>query len=354
MTNLLISRIRLAALALVVVLPVQIANAQCVGDIAVDSRIDGGDLGVLLANWGVVTSTALSHACDLDGNAIVNGADLGILLNAWGPCPTVVPTWATVIEAQPDPAAVTDSVLRSAILATGLPWRVRDNGTGIEMLLVPSATFQMGCVLGSNQYPCRAEELPAHYVSLPNAFYLGRYEVTQAQWQSKMGGNPSWFQYGNSYPGPSDRPVEQVNWPAGQGFLGVTDLRLPTEAEWEYACRAGTQTPFYNGTTSDVTVGTIAWYLGNTWQTMSVGRLEPNAFGFHDMLGNVWEWVNDWYGSYSPSAQTNPTGPQTGSARVIRGGSFESDTGSTRTSARDAGTTGLTSKSVGFRVARNP
>lgn len=330
-----------------------LVHAQgCIGDVAVDGQINGGDLGMLLANWGPATPAAISHACDIDANGQIDGADLGLTLANWGPCPAG--TWCTIIEAQPDPTVVTDLNLRAAISASGYPWRIWDRSTKIEMLLVPPGGFQMGCIVGSDRFPCRIDELPVHGVTLTSAFYLGRYEVTQAQWQSKMGANPSWYQYGNSYPGSIDRPVEQVSWVVVQGFLGVTELRLPTEAEWEYACRAGTQPPFYNGMTEDSTIGTIAWNTGNAWQTMPVGRLEPNAFGFHDMLGNVGEWVNDWYGSYVPGLQTNPTGSQNGTTRVIRGGSITGTTGDTRSSARSAGLIGLTSNAVGFRVARSP
>lgn len=263
----------------------------------------------------------------------------------------VVPAWATLVEAQPDPAVVTDPALRAAIAATGLAWRVRDTGTQMEMLLVPPGTFQMGCIMGSNQYGCYGEELPVHQVTLTNAFYLGRYEVTQSQWQAWMGSNPSYFQ------GSSDsasRPVERVSWNAIQGYLSATGMRLPTEAEWEYACRAGTQTPFYNGSTDDGTVGALAWYSPNSGnQTHAVGGKAANAFGFHDMLGNVWEWVNDWYGTYPSSAQTDPTGPVSAARRVIRGGSWTISF-NVRSSYRSDVTPGYTNFDFGFRVARTP
>jgi hypothetical protein len=147
----------------------------------------------------------------------------------------VVPAWATLVEAQPDPAVVTDPALRAAIEATGLAWRVRDTATQMEMMLIPPGTFQMGCIMGSNAYGCYSWEQPVHAVTLTNAFYMGRYEVTQSQWVARMGSNPSYFQ------GSSDsasRPVEQVSWNTIQGYLTATGMRLPTEAEWEYACRA--------------------------------------------------------------------------------------------------------------------
>ena len=268
--------------------------------------------------------------------------------------------WYTVLEAAPDPAVVTNGALRKAITASGYPWRVRDNASGIEMLLVPPGAFDMGCIQGSNNYGCYSSEQPVHAVTLTNAFYIGRYEVTQAQWQARIGNNPSYFQ------GNAQRPVETVSWNTIQGFLSATGLRLPTEAEWEYACRAGTTTPFHtgpgfpNGTTDDNLVGQIAWYYYNTCsggpgcQTMPVGGKAANALGLHDMLGNVWEWCNDWYGGYSSAPQTNPTGPGSGSYRVLRGGSWNYSTGGVRSSVRYYDSPGDADGSLGFRVARAP
>jgi formylglycine-generating enzyme required for sulfatase activity len=264
-----------------------------------------------------------------------------------------VPSWATLIEYAPDPAVVTDPALRAAIIATGRPWRVRDTATQMELLLVPPGTFQMGCIMGSNQYGCYSPEQPVHQVTLTNAFYLGRYEVTQAEWTAKMGSNPSGFQG-------ASRPVDSVSWTTIQGYLSATGLRLPTEAEWEYACRAGTQTPFYNGSTDDNTVGNLAWFYYNTCSggtgcgSRDVGLKAANAFGLHDMLGNVWEWVNDWYDAYPSSAQTNPTGPVSASDRVLRGGGWNNDADVVRSSARNGVTPGNTYGNVGFRVARTP
>jgi formylglycine-generating enzyme required for sulfatase activity len=154
--------------------------------------------------------------------------------------------------------------------------------------------------------------------------------------------------------------VEVVGWFAIQGYLGATGFRLPTEAEWEYACRAGTQTPFYNGSTDDNTVGALAWMNINTCSgapgcgTCPVGGKLANALGFHDMLGNVWEWVNDWYGSYTGDMQTNPTGPTSSTHRVLRGGAWLGDTASARSSYRYRVTPGIQTYDVGFRVARTP
>jgi formylglycine-generating enzyme required for sulfatase activity len=221
----------------------------------------------------------------------------------------------------------------------------------------------MGCIQGSNSYGCFSFEQPVHTVTLTNAYYIGRYEVTQAQWTAKMGSNPSYFTGQADSP---SRPVEQVSWNTIQGFLTATGMQLPTEAQWEYACRAGTTTPFHsgpgfpNGTTDDNLVSQIAWYYYNTCsggdgcRTHAVGTKAANALGLHDMLGNVWEWQSDGYGNYTSSAQTNPTGPATGTNRVLRGGSWSSNTGNVRSSLRTNNTPDLTNNYIGFRVARAP
>jgi formylglycine-generating enzyme required for sulfatase activity len=262
----------------------------------------------------------------------------------------VVPSWATLVEAQPDPVVVTNASLRAAIAATGLAWRVRDTATQVELLLVPPGTFQMGCIMGSIQNGCFAPEQPVHQVTLTNAYYLGRYELTQAQWVARMESNPSYFQGRSDSP---NRPVEQVSWNTIQGYLSATGFRLPTEAEWEFACRAGTQTPFYNGSTDDSTVGALAWDYSDP-QTHAVGGKQANAFGLHDMLGNVDEWVSDWYGGYTAEAQTNPPGPVSGTKRVLRGGSFTGNSIQLRSSSRGSSTPGMARNDRGFRVARNP
>lgn len=309
---------------------------------------------------GSNTVTAVTPPGTLGGaDVVIYGGKGGIVVpGGYRYIPIVIPSWATLVEAQPDPDVVPDPALRSAIAATGLPWRVRDWGTGTEMMLMPPGTFQMGCVMGSDAYGCSfhdTRELPVHQVTLTNPFYMGRYEITQAQWLAKMGSNPSYFQATNGYPGSESRPVEQVSWNAIQGYLDATGLRLPTEAEWEFACRAGTQTPYYNGSTDDGTVGSLAWYGFCCGGTHPVGGKTGNGFGLHDMLGNVWEWVDDWYDTYPSTAQTNPTGPESGSYRVLRGGSWVTDSSYVRSSCRNVVSPSSTyGYDGGFRVARNP
>ena len=261
--------------------------------------------------------------------------------------------WYTVLEQTPNPAVVTDAVVREKIVASGSPWRVRDNSSGIEMLLIPGGTFNMG----EEGY-----ETPVHTVTLTRAFYLGKTEVTQAQWQAKMGSNPSVF---GGYSDSPSRPVEYVSWNDITGFYTATGLRLPSEAEWEYACRGGTTTAFHsmpgypNGTNVDSLLGNIAWYSGNngapgssTYGTKPVSGKAANAFGMYDMLGNVSEWCSDWYGAYSASYATDPAGPSTGTYRVLRGGSWYYSSTYCRSSIRGSVGTGPGSRYVGLRVAR--
>jgi formylglycine-generating enzyme required for sulfatase activity len=268
-------------------------------------------------------------------------------LNGFAYISVVVPTWATLLEADPDPAIVTDANLRAAIAASGFAWRIKDTSSNIEMLLVPAGIFMMGC--SPNDSECGDQERPAHQVTLTNAFYMGKTEVTQAQWTLKMGYNPSLFQGLSDSP---SRPVEQVSWNMIQGFNARTGLRLPTEAEWEFACRAGTTTARYGA------VNDVAWHIENPGtQTHAVATKLPNAFGLYDTLGNVFEWCQDWLGSYSSGSVTNPVGPTIGSYRLLRGGSWLQSAATCRASYRNANTPNEINDGntgVGFRVARTP
>jgi formylglycine-generating enzyme required for sulfatase activity len=276
----------------------------------------------------------------------------------------VVPAWATLLEATPDPTVVTDANLRAAIVASGFAWRVRDNSSNIEMLLVPAGIFMMGCS-ASTQYGCGSDENPTHQVTLTQAFYMGRYEVTQAQWTAKMGSNPSSFVPANGYSSDTTKPVEQVSWnmiaSGSSSFMSLTGLRLPTEAEWEYAYRAGTTTAFHSyaaqptGFNDDTLLENIAWFYpasGN--QTHAVGGKLANGLGLHDMAGNVWEWCQDWDGPYSSASVTNPTGPTIGTFRLLRGGGWGNNSTDCRASQRSVFTPVGVFDLIGFRVVRNP
>ena len=265
-------------------------------------------------------------------------------------------SWATVLEALPNAAVVPDAAVRAKIVASGFPWRVRDNSSGIEMLLIPGGTFNMGCS-ASHSYGCAGNET-IHQVTLSKAFYLGKTEVTQAQWQAKMGSNPSTFQNDSDSP---SRPVEYVSWNDIAGFNNATGLRLPSEAEWEYACRGATTKAFHsmpgypNGTSDDSLLGNIAWFYpaaGNT--PHAVAGKAANAFGMYDMSGNVWEWCNDWYGSYAAGNATDPAGPSSASYRVLRGGGWDYGSDSCRSSYRYYVDPVKRYSSIGFRVAKTP
>jgi formylglycine-generating enzyme required for sulfatase activity len=159
-------------------------------------------------------------------------------------------------------------------------------------------------------------------------FYMDRYEMTQARWEKVMGFNPS----KNNKAG---HPVEQVNYHDIQQFIEKSGgaCRLPTEAEWEYASRGHAKTRYFWGNVMD---GSYAWFEDNSDKTTHpVGQKKPNQFGLHDMMGNVWEWVEDWYSPYYVgSKETNPTGPKEGENKVIRGGSFNSSAGALRITNR--------------------
>ncbi len=336
----------------------------CVGDLTADGRVDGVDVASLLSWWG--TSGGPGGAADLSHDGTVTGMDLAMLMASWGECGGSAPvpplTWATTLEAYPNPAVVTDPALRQRILDTHLPWRVRDNASNIEMLLVPQGSFMMGCSASTTGGPCHVNESPVHQVTLTNAFYLGRTEVTQAQWVAEMGSNPSWF---DEFADSPARPVEQVTWNVTQEFLGQNGLRLPTEAEWEYAYRAGTTTAYHSmpgspeGTNNPVLLGNIAWYGSNSAaQTHAVAGKATNALGLHDMAGNVFEWVHDAVGPYPSGPVTDPQGPPfTGQSRICRGGAWVPASDSAfacRSSARYGFPQAGVHYAIGFRVARAP
>ena len=186
-----------------------------------------------------------------------------------------------LLEARPDPAVVANEALRRQIVESGFPWRVRDNLANIEMVLVPSWIYAMGCS-SSSIASCEDDELPVHEVALTQPFYIGRYEVTQAQWTAIMGSNPAMLQSPSKQVPASavpNRPVESVSWNMVQGFLAATRLRLPTEAEWEHAYRAATTTAFHaspaspNGTNDESALGDIAWFSDTSGrQTRPVGQ----------------------------------------------------------------------------------
>jgi formylglycine-generating enzyme required for sulfatase activity len=220
-----------------------------------------------------------------------------------------------------------------------------------QFALIPAGTFQMGDMVGSGY----SDELPVHTVNLTHAFYLQKTEVTQAQWRAVMGSNPSYFNHCGE-----TCPVEDVSWNDIQAFLaGLNAMdpgksyRLPTEAEWEYAARAGT-TGDYGGTGVPDEMG---WYEENSGDfPRPVARKQPNDWGLFDMHGNVFEWVQDRYSDvyYSVSPTNDPTGPSTGSLRVDRGGAWDFPAFVARSAFRRGGLPQGKGDDLGFRLARTP
>ena len=228
-------------------------------------------------------------------------------------------------------------------------------GVSFTMVYVPGGTFTMGASdeQGSDAYD---SEKPTHSVTL-SSFSIGQTEVTQELWQAVMGSNPSYFKG-------SKRPVETVSWDDCQTFITKLNsltgqrFRLPTEAEWEYAARGGKSGGTkYAGSNS---IDNVAWYTVNCYDkgsnhpdygTHNVGTKSPNGLGIYDMSGNVWEWCQDWYGSYSSGSQTNPQGPSTGSDRVNRGGGWNNDARYCRVSFRGSDSPDNRLSNLGLRLA---
>ena len=225
-----------------------------------------------------------------------------------------------------------------------------------EMIGIPAGTFMMGSTNGDS------DETPVHQVTITQDFQLGKYEVTKAQWEAVMETTP-WSGQSFVLDDP-DSPATHVSWNDAQAFIttlnGMTGetFRLPTEAEWEYACRAGSTTEYYFGDSS-ATLSDYAWWSGNPDNAAEqyahvVGHLLPNDFGLFDMHGNVWEWCSDWYGSgyYSSSLLDDPTGPTTGSNRVGRGGGWDGGASLCRSADRSGDFPVYAGSYVGFRLAR--
>lgn len=244
-----------------------------------------------------------------------------------------------------------------AVKAMASPWETMGN----EYAALPKGSVAMGSNMGA------ADEKPVHTVTL-SPFEIGRFEITQGQYVAVMGINPS------SVKGDDSLPVEQVSWPDAAAFCnalsrqaGLTEcydettgtcdytkngFRLPTEAEWEYACRAGTST-LYNTGDGESDLDRAGWHYGNSGMTIHpAGSKASNTWGLFDMHGNLWEWCSDWYGGYSSGGTTDPTGAAAGEKRVIRGGSAYN--GSCYSTDRNSNLPSTGGHDIGFRIVRRP
>ena len=240
-----------------------------------------------------------------------------------------------------------------------IPGMFTVNGVSFMMVSVEGGTFMMGAdTTAVLKGDANFDELPLHAVTLA-PYSIGQTEVTQELWQAVMGSNPS------SFTGDLQRPVEQVSWEDCQEFItrlnAITgkQFRLPTEAEWEFAARGGIKSAgkTYAGSNE---LGEVAWYYGNSYAlgadspdygTHPVATKYANELGLYDMSGNVYEWISDWYGAYSEESQVNPVGPETGSRRITRGGSWYSNEMENRVNCRNYEAPGSRSYSLGLRLA---
>ena len=222
------------------------------------------------------------------------------------------------------------------------------SGVSFEMVRVEGGTFRMGATYEQEEDAYDSEK-PVHSVTL-SGYYIGKTEVTQALWQAVMGSNPSDFKG-------ADLPVECVSWKDCQKFINKLNsltgrnFRLPTEAEWEFACRGGNNSRGYKYSGSN-NLGSVAWYDDNSGgQTHPVATKAPNELGIYDMSGNVWEWCSDRYANYTSNSQTNPTGPQSGSRRVFRGSSWRDGARYCRSSSRSCYYPAFRNDDLGLRLA---
>lgn len=252
------------------------------------------------------------------------------------------------------------AVATSRLLAPGPAVLFIEPQTRMEFVAIEPGSFVMGSPAGEAG---RNEDEMLHRVTITRRLFVGRHEVTQTQWAMVMGQNPSHFS------ACSHCPVENVDFYQVATF--ITNLnaqstsmryRLPTEAEWEYVCRAGTRTPFATG--EQITGGQANFdgrfpYRGAAAaapyeRTLAVGSFAPNPWGLYDIHGNVWEWTNDWYGTYEPAADTDPRGPDAGTQRVIRGGSWRVDANSARCALRYTHAPQDKGFGLGFRLVAEP
>lgn len=237
------------------------------------------------------------------------------------------------------------------------------NGVNMEFVLIRPGSF----VMGSDKTGAKSDEKPVHQVTITKPFYMGKYEVTQEQWIALMKNNPSLFKG-------TKNPVDRVTWNECQDFIQklnaviasserrgsssaplakedqVSGFSLPSEAQWEYACSAGSSTEFCYGD-ADAGLDGYAWFMGNSgFKSHPVGKKKPNAWGLYDMHGNVWEWCSDRYGAYTNAAATDPIGPASGAKRVLRGGSADDYAGGCRSASRSRYFPAGTNTFTGFRV----
>lgn len=312
-------------------IPLQVVAAGLRGDINNDGEVDISDVTELI-NGVLHGLLDPSHAAaDVNGDGIVDITDVTLLINC-------VLTGEELPQIEPQYQVFTIGEVT------------------FVMVPVEGGTFMMGGTAEQGSDPIDRER-PVHQVTL-SSYYISQTEVTQALWQEVMGSNPSYFVGDN-------HPVEQVSWEDCQAFIALLNdltgrtFRLPSEAEWEYAARGGNESEGYKYSGSN-DLSAVAWYSENDWWelmgsgthgTHSVATRNPNELDLYDMSGNVHEWCQDWFDSYGPNDQIDPIGPESGTTRVYRGGSWYFDEWFCRVSFRNGVVPTYRSYGIGFRLA---
>lgn len=339
------------------------------GEVTLEIQVYDGDRGGAPAGAPLVLKLAPGRWEQISG---ILGA-LGVR-NGWARLQRASGTgpwlaYGTVIDgAAPGERTGDGSYVPMTVKAEGSEITVTlPGGVPLTLVRIPAGTFQMGATADERGTSATGWEQPRHDVTLTQDFYIGKYEVTQAQWLAVMGTNPSLFaSCGGSC------PVEQVSWESVRGtagfiaklneLLGTTKFRLPTEAEWERAARGGTQTRFSFGDALDeddacganAAASPYVWWCGTSGTSPApAGTKSANPYGLFDVHGNVWELVEDWFGPYPASAQTDPAGPSTGTIRTIRGGAWTFFLRDTRSASRYFDSPEVGIGVLGFRLARS-
>jgi formylglycine-generating enzyme required for sulfatase activity/C1A family cysteine protease len=317
------------------------------------SGSNGGGSGTV--SYSVASNSGTSSRT---GTVTIAGQTFTVIQSGVTPTTTTVKPTTTTLPTTTTTVKPMTSTTTSTTTTTTIPNGDYTNSLGMSFRLIPAGTFTMG---SPENEPGWLSDETQHQVTLTKSFYMQTTEVTQGQWKTVTGSNPSHFlSCGDNC------PVEKVSWDDVQSFItslngrGEGTYRLPTEAEWEYAARAGTSTPFYFGQCLSTNQGN---YDGNypltgcskgeyREEVIPVASLEANAYGLYDMHGNVWEWCQDWYGAYPTGSVTDPGGPGSGSYRVVRGGSWENLATRCRSADRGWLSPATRDHALGFRLVR--
>ena len=262
--------------------------------------------------------------------------------------PTPTPELTQTVTLTPK---ITQTISPTSVAVSSAEQKTITNSIGMKFVFIPAGEFDMGAPAGEKDRD--DDEGPVHHVKISNAFYMGKYEVTQKQWRDVMGKNPSNFIGDN-------RPVVYISWNDAQGFIkklnekeGLNKYRLPSDAEWEYAARAETTTRYSFGD-DESKFGEYEWYAINFGDPHEVGQKKPNPWGLYDMHSNVWEWVQDsWHSNYDGAPADGSAWEGDGSSRVLRGGCWGSSPGDCRSAVRMGYEADVLSFGCGFRLLRD-